>query len=254
MCKNWFRKTPINWEHHNKVALLFGKNNTHYGSNKLSFCVNDIDFASLTLIPYGFQMRYFADSDVTCKNFRNQLTYAFTNAVAGDVIYIKYSGHGSYIKDVSGDELDGLDETLYMDGHFTDDEIGELTKLIPEGVTVIFSLDCCYSGPDERSLKQARFMPPKHELVNRRHINRLFRNNRNHIVFSGCMANEVSEEGLINGEGYGIFTYMEMTHLRSDFTYRKWFDQIRVYLPNKQFTQTPMKSGPDYLLDRLVFQ
>ena len=85
MCKDWFKKAPINWEHHNKVALLFGKNNTHYGSNKLSFCVNDIDFASRTLIPYGFQMRYFADSDVTCKNFRNQLTYAFTNAVAGDV-------------------------------------------------------------------------------------------------------------------------------------------------------------------------
>jgi len=66
------------------------------------------------------------------------------------------------------------------------------------------------------------------------------------------MANEVSEEGLINGQGYGIYTYMEQTHLRSDFTYRKWFDQIRVYLPNKQFSQTPMKSGPDYLLDRLV--
>ena len=253
MCKDWFKKTPINWEHHNKVALLFGKNN-YPGANALHFCVNDINLTRSTLAPYGFQMRYFADSDVTCKNFRNQLTYAFTNAVYGDVIFIKYSGHGSYVEDVSGDEIDGLDETLYMDGHFLDDEIGELTALIPEGVTVLFSLDCCYSGPDERNIRQVRFMPPKHELPNRVHINRLFRNNRNHIMFSGCMANEVSEEGLINGEGYGIYTYFEQNNVRPYFTYRQWFDRIRAYLPNQQFKQTPMKSGPDYLLDRLVFQ
>ena len=252
-----FKKKTIDWPHHPRVALLFGKNNTHYGSNKLSFCVNDIDLVKATLTPYDFQFRYFADADVTRKNFREQLIYAFTHALSGDIIYIKYSGHGSYEKDLSGDEIDGYDETLYMDGNFSDDETAELTKLIPEGVVVIFSLDCCYSGTSTREMTPARFMPPKEDYPHHRQSRRIFRSVLNHIVFSGCSENEVSEEAVINGTGNGIFTYYEMEPIRDampGLTYRKWFDQIQVMLPNKNFKQTPRVEGPDSLLDRLIFQ
>lgn len=254
MCKDWFRKKTITWDRAPRVALLFGKNNTHYGSNKLSFCVNDIDLVKQKLAPFDFQFRYFADEKVTRKNFRDQVTYAFNHAITGDTIYIKYSGHGSYIKDVSGDEIDGFDETLYMDGHFSDDEIFELVKLIPQGVVVIFSLDCCYSGTSTRDLTPQRFMPPEKEYPSHKQSKRLFRPVINHIVFSGCSENEVSEEALINGVGNGIFTYHEMDVLRPDLTYRKWFEQIKLYLPSKTFKQTPMLEGNDELLDRIVFQ
>ncbi|OPZ49417.1 MAG: Caspase domain protein [Bacteroidetes bacterium ADurb.BinA104] len=251
MC--WGKKSIV-WPHHNKVALLFGKNNTHYGTNKLSFCVNDIQLARTKLEPYGFQFRMFSNEKVTRKNFREQLTYAFLNSQPGDIIYIKYSGHGSYIKDLNSDEIDGFDETLYMDGHFSDDETAELVKLIPEGVIVLFSLDCCYSGTSTRNFTTPRFMPPKKEYAIRRHIKRRSHADMKHMVFSGCSENEVSEEAEINGTGYGIFTYHEMTTLRPDLTYRKWFDQIRMYLPSKTFKQTPLFEGNEEYMDRIVFQ
>lgn len=254
MCKGWFKKEIISWDHAPRVALLFGKNNTHYGNNKLSFCVNDIDLVKQKLTPYDFQFRYFANENVTRKNFREQLTYAFTHAIPGDTIYIKYSGHGSYIKDASGDEIDGFDETLYMDGHFSDDETHELTKLIPQGVVVIFSLDCCYGGTPTRDFRPIRFMPPQKEYPLHRQTKRLFRPELNHIVFSACLPTETSEEAEINGTGNGIFSYHEMMNLRPDFTYRKWFEQIKLYLPSKTFKQTPMLEGNDELLNRIVFQ
>jgi len=47
-------------------------------------------------------------------------------------LIIAYSGHGSYVNDTSGDEEDGMDETLYLyNGNLIDDKIGELLQQIP---------------------------------------------------------------------------------------------------------------------------
>ena len=72
-----------------------------------------------------------------------------------------YSGHGSYVRDVSGDEADGLDETLApadtsrtpqgLGNQVLDDELeGLLAKLDDRRVTAIF--DSCNSGTVTRSL------------------------------------------------------------------------------------------------------
>ena len=31
-------------------------------------------------------------------------------AVSGDIVVITFSGHGTYVPDINGDEVDGLDE------------------------------------------------------------------------------------------------------------------------------------------------
>ena len=42
----------------------------------------------------------------------------------GPTLIVWYSGHGSYVTDFSGDEVDGVDETLYVyDGHVKDYEL-----------------------------------------------------------------------------------------------------------------------------------
>ena len=247
-----FKKEIINWEHAQKVAILFGKNN-YPSPNELSFCVNDVDLIKSKVSFFGVQARRFTDYEVTRKNFRNQLTYAFTNAVAGDTIFIGYSGHGSYVKDQNSDEIDGFDETLYMDGHFTDDETAELCRLIPAGVTVIFFLDCCYSGTSTRTFSKARFMPPKKKYPLHKRVKRGHRGDLPYIVFSACKENETSEEAIINGQGNGVFTYWAMTTLDPNLTYRKWYEKIRIYLPSKTFEQTPLLEGNDQLLDKLIF-
>jgi hypothetical protein len=94
----------------------------------------------------------------------------------GDRAYLYFSGHGLQVKDVSGDEEDGLDEALSTydivagDGDWTnvilDDEIdAALAKLKDRVVTLV--IDACHSGTISRSLstnvgeamESARFLP-----------------------------------------------------------------------------------------------
>lgn len=94
----------------------------------------------------------------------------------GDRVYFYFSGHGLQVKDVSGDEEDGLDEALSTydiaagDGDWTnvilDDEIDAmLEKLKDRAVSIV--IDACHSGTISRSLstqvadamESARFLP-----------------------------------------------------------------------------------------------
>ena len=94
----------------------------------------------------------------------------------GDRVYLYFSGHGLQVKDVSGDEEDGLDEALSTydiaagDGDWTnvilDDEIdAALAKLKDRAVSIV--IDACHSGTISRSLsaqvgdamESARFLP-----------------------------------------------------------------------------------------------
>lgn len=95
---------------------------------------------------------------------------------SGDRVYFYFSGHGLQVKDVSGDEEDGLDEALSTydiaagDGDWTnvilDDEIDAmLEKLKDRAVSIV--IDACHSGTISRSLstqvsdvmESARFLP-----------------------------------------------------------------------------------------------
>lgn len=49
----------------------------------------------------------------------------------GPTLVVWYSGHGSYVRDVHGDEEDGVDETLYTyDGNLVDDDINSILQSI----------------------------------------------------------------------------------------------------------------------------
>ncbi|SIQ00410.1 protein of unknown function [Rhizobium sp. RU20A] len=94
----------------------------------------------------------------------------------GDRVYLYFSGHGLQVKDLSGDEEDGMDEALAPfdikpgDTDFTntilDDELEPLlAKLKDRQVTVV--IDACHSGTISRSLsvdvangiEGARYLP-----------------------------------------------------------------------------------------------
>jgi hypothetical protein len=248
-----FRRKPISWEHSNKVALLFGINDYPGSSNDLNGCLNDLETVREHLP--DFQMRIFRDREVTGKCFKDQVLYAFQNAVAGDVIYIHYSGHGSFVPDKNNEEIDGYDECLYLyDGPLIDDETGQLFLMKPEGVVLIVAMDCCYSGTNTRFYTGSRFYPPKKYTPAYRRIKRAFRSDMNYILLSACTENETSSDALINNTWQGAFTFYAFSCLSRNLTYRKWYDLIQLRLPNKNFDQQPQLEGSDELLDRLVFQ
>lgn len=72
-------------------------------------------------------------------------------AKSGDSLIMHYSGHGGSVRDTTGDEEDGNDETLCpvdydSAGQIVDDDVHEcLVKGIPDGVRLTAIMDCCHS-------------------------------------------------------------------------------------------------------------
>lgn len=68
------------------------------------------------------------------------------------MVFVHYSGHGGRVRDYSGDEDDGYDETLIpvdfkKAGQIVDDDILKiLVKPMRAGVNVTVLMDCCHSG------------------------------------------------------------------------------------------------------------
>ena len=74
------------------------------------------------------------------------------SAKRGDCLFFHFSGHGGQVRDHSGDEADGYDETIVpcdykRAGQITDDELFKiLVKDLPEGCKLTAVMDCCHSG------------------------------------------------------------------------------------------------------------
>lgn len=70
----------------------------------------------------------------------------------GDALFLHYSGHGSQVRDVSGDEASGMDQTMvpfdYQSaGQIIDDWIFETVVLpLPADSHMFCVMDCCHSG------------------------------------------------------------------------------------------------------------
>jgi hypothetical protein len=86
------------------------------------------------------------------QTIENNLSWLVRDCIPGDTLLFYYSGHGSDIKDRSGDESDGLDSVLVpldykKKGVITDDWIFQnIVSKIPLGVTLWAFTDCCNSG------------------------------------------------------------------------------------------------------------
>jgi hypothetical protein len=98
------------------------------------------------------------DTAATRDAIRRELTQWLPSvAKQGDLVVFYYSGHGSQVFDQSGDEQDGLDETICPTDvlrnssrlDITDDDLGAWVRALPtRNVTVI--LDSCHSGTATR--------------------------------------------------------------------------------------------------------
>ncbi len=120
----------------------------------------DVDMAKQIARHLGYKsenIKVLRDQQATVAGMREQLQWLAKNTSSNDNVMIYFSGHGSQIEDKNGDELDGLDETLYMhDGHFIDDEFGELLKKIPSQ-NIVVMVDACHSGTGTKTLAANRY-------------------------------------------------------------------------------------------------
>ena len=128
---------------------------------KLDGCINDVRNTWRSLVHLGFQaiknrtIKVLTEEDEiqpTRANILSAISWLTRDAKAGDVFYFHYSGHGAQLRDSSGDEADGKDESIIpldfqRSGSINDDELDRrLLRPLPVGVTIFCIFDCCHSG------------------------------------------------------------------------------------------------------------
>lgn len=205
---------------HMKKALLIGINYTG-SQHELHGCINDIvQVSQLLKSAYGFEdVRLLTDatpSKPTYDSIIAGLRDLFAGSKQGDQIVIYYSGHGTQLRDTSGDEKDGFDEAMYtIDGRFiTDDQIFSFVEAA-NGATVNLFFDCCHSGTicdleyNMQPMASNRFNFWTESRITKQNV----------VVFSGCMDQQTSADASFmraNNEhcSNGAFTYMLLQVLK----------------------------------------
>lgn len=141
-----------------KYALCIGINDYPGTGSDLAGCVNDANDWATAFKARGFAVDKLLDGQAKGDAMRKAIRGVLARAKGGDIVILQYSGHGSFVPDVDGDEPDGTDECLCphdisANGPITDDELFELYSSRPQGVKLLMISDSCHSGT------VARFAP-----------------------------------------------------------------------------------------------
>lgn len=260
-----------------KRALLVGINRYRMAGADLQGCVNDVTNVRDVLLKYfGFtvpNIRMVIDQRATKAAILERLRWLVKGAGAGDQLLFHFSGHGSQVRDRDGDELkDRLDEILCpydmdWDGpYITDDELREVLAKVPAEANCEVILDSCHSGTGTRqafgmgSLPQemamsSRFLEPPMDILCRNEedlpVRRLLEGSNpgkvkedaiNHVLFTGCRANQTSADAKIGGSYNGAFTYYFCKHLRDangSVARGELLKRVRASLKFNGFDQVP---------------
>lgn len=131
------------------ISINIGLNTldtNHYSNDfdPLFSCIKDAQ--SMANIAKGFKVILLENNPKSSDVF-DAVTYARSNLVSGDILLVTFSGHGSEIKDESGDEPSGYDQTWCLyDRQIIDDELARLWSTFPPGIRILFLSDSCHSG------------------------------------------------------------------------------------------------------------
>jgi hypothetical protein len=245
-----------------KKAVCIGINNYPGTSNDLQGCVNDANDWCALLAEYGFETSLMLDSQATRQNIRTALNNLVSSASEGDVIVLTYSGHGTQVFEMSGDEGDSYDEAIYVyDGTILDDELRVLIDRLDPRATLIVISDSCFSGSVTRLVPEnsrPRFMPldgfSENRIVRQRFL--LPESGMPEILISGCSDSEYSYDAEIDGRYNGAMSAMALRVIRQNpgLSYSEFYTRLRGYLPSSVYPQTPQLEGSDAHKNTLLFE
>jgi len=255
-------------------ALLIGVN-SYQAVPGLSGSLNDVAAMREVLVTrWGFDarnIRTLTERAATRAGMLTALQQLVSAAGPNDVVYVHYSGHGSQVQDLNGDEDDGLDETLVpQDGRtggvadITDDELDAIFSKLRAASTLIV-LDSCHSGTATRALEiRTRSLPADTridlyrapETRTRAIVPRM---QSRYVVMSGAAANQEALDGPVDGQDRGFFSYSLSRSLavsKSNASPRAVFAGVEQELRRMQAQfgrrsmPEPQLEGPPALLDQ----
>ena len=239
-----------------KRALLIGINYDNDSSLKLNGCVNDVFAMSNMLIDvYGYAksniiiMHDGASPNLLPNraNILRELTAIIASSQKSSEIWIHYSGHGTYVRDRNGDEVDGRDEAIVPSDVdiITDDQL--LAIFSQTKCLTYLMFDCCHSGSICDLQWRFEYVPARRNYV-RYNENKRVLSNPNIIMISGCRDRETS------ADAYNIETKMAMGAMTNalidsirannyNATFLKIYADMCGWLKNKGHTQFPCLSS-----------
>lgn len=271
-----------------KKALLVGINDyapVGAGGPDLRGCVNDVKDMANTLSVLGIvpasptTMRILTDARATRASLMDGLKWLTTGAQSGDLLIFYYSGHGSQVIDVEGEEPDGKDETICPHdfasaGMIKDDDLRQAFANLPAGVNLDVILDSCHSGSGTRELAALaessdahsvsyRFVEPPIDwgffldanpslpvrgILKRKNGEKetSIAAGLNHTLWAGCRDNQTSAEAAIGGISRGVFTYNFCKVLRGagvTITRKKLDSQVTRNIKAMGYAQIPRLEG-----------
>ena len=236
-----------------RLALCVGINDYPETQNDLRGCINDAEGWTQLMQSEGYEVVTLLDGEATRENVLSELRAAMHDLRFGERFVFTYSGHGSWVPDRDGDEVDGRDECIVLHdweerGFLTDDEMYNIWQTRVYGVRVSVFSDSCFSGTVARFLnpfpgyQKPRFFDP--DLLTPGASSRagLPRNERSRpgtLLLSGCDELEVSYDADIAGMPQGAMSWAALTTYRPGIHMKDWHKAIRTKLPSDVYPQSP---------------
>lgn len=236
-----------------KAALLVGINYTGT-SLQLSGCINDVKNVREMLMREGYagdDITVLTDNTLVRPTKANILAelIKLVNHPTATQLYFHYSGHGSYVRDTSGDESDGKDECLVPIDHnegqgrfLIDDEIWAAVSTLNKDRKLFVVLDCCHSGTGmdlcytlfkRIATRQLVMIPDGRRGETQAEI----------VMFSGCQDSQTSADAYIDGTYQGALTNAFLATLnergREGITYEEMVRSLRQKMKRGRYTQIP---------------
>lgn len=260
-----------------KHSLHIGINDYPGTRSDLKGCVNDARDWQDELTKRGFNSKIILNKQCTYRNMVNEITKIVESTGAGDICVITYSGHGTWVRDVDGDEADGRDEGLcpydVAKGLILlDDELFKIFSKRHEDSKLIFISDSCHSGTvsrgildfsedvdgtteiiEKRFLETEPFLDPIEKTCK---VAPLSIVEDSVMFFSGCADIEYSYDASFQGRPNGAFTFTALNAIKKlpeDATYKDLYNEIRKSLPHPRYPQTPKIAGSNEQKNWVIF-
>ena len=188
------------------------------------------------------------------KNVIHQMNLLVQNNQKGSQHYLHYSGHGSYVQDLSGDESDVRDESIHLlDGNVTDDDLKKiLVEPLSEGAQLFCIFDSCHSG-SVLDLKYCYQFPKERPTYNIQ-IDKHYSDSKGDVVLlSGCRDEQTSADAFIEGVSQGAMTYSFLETVKvlksagQPFTLKNIMKHLVTFISEKGYKQIPQLSTGKYV-------
>lgn len=185
------------------------------------------------------------------KQFNELVNLANLNKSKKVNIFLSYSGHGSYIRDINGDEGDGKDEAICpldydASGFIIDDDLRKLfVNKLHKNVRLFCIFDSCHSGTvldlkynylldKKNSYKVCTTVPVSQCQV---------------VMISGCKDNQTSADAYIIDDNTKLYEYQGamtasfISNYKSGISYLQLIKNMREWLKKEEYTQIPQLSS-----------